>query len=132
MFKKLIYYFSNRRKEKQLVKYLSSIEGKQKLAEALTAPIRQKLDYVGVARRALVVDPLPEGALPDYGPDYDLMPADPTATVTRETFPMFELGSTIHFEEIKGRQFNVVKRQFVPHDPQAKIKFLTALMEQDA
>ncbi len=34
-------------------------EGKVALAQAMANPIRRNLDYQGLARRALVVDPLP-------------------------------------------------------------------------
>src|SRR5260370_39688229 len=39
-------------------------EGKIALAQAMANPIRRNLDYHGIARRSLVVDPLPQGALP--------------------------------------------------------------------
>jgi hypothetical protein len=39
-------------------------EGKVALAQAMANPIRRNLDYQGIARRALVVDPLPQGATP--------------------------------------------------------------------
>jgi len=37
---------------------LQTTEGKVALGQAMALPIRRNLDYQGVARRALVVDPL--------------------------------------------------------------------------
>lgn len=42
---------------------------KRKLGIAMAAPIRRSLDYHGIARRVLVVDQLPPGALPIYDKD---------------------------------------------------------------
>lgn len=38
----------------------------QQLGEAIAQPLRQRLDYESIARSALNVQPLPEGALPNY------------------------------------------------------------------
>jgi hypothetical protein len=45
---------------------------KRRLAASMAAPIRRSLDYHGIARRALMVDPLPQGALPTYDRDIDV------------------------------------------------------------
>lgn len=37
-------------------------------------PIRRSLDYQGIARRTLIIDELPEGALPYYDLDIDVAP----------------------------------------------------------
>jgi hypothetical protein len=50
-------------------KALGTPGGRAALAAAMAAPIRRNLDYHGIARRALVVDPLPQGALPIYSKD---------------------------------------------------------------
>src|SRR5271166_156786 len=47
-------------------------EGKLSLAQSMANPIRRNLDYHGIARRALVVDPLPQGAMPTYDRDIDV------------------------------------------------------------
>ena len=76
---------------------LNSPEGKQRLASALTNPIRQQLDYQSVVRRAVFVEPIPEGALPDYS--------------DRVLVPEFGLTSspTIKFSEIRERRFDDTK-----------------------
>lgn len=52
-------------KEEVIKTLLKTPEGKQQLAESMAAPIRQRADYISVARRAVVVEPIPEGALPE-------------------------------------------------------------------
>lgn len=40
-----------------------------KLAEALTAPLRRRMDYSSIAKKAFSVQELPKGALPMYDKD---------------------------------------------------------------
>jgi hypothetical protein len=47
-------------------KAMKSPSGLAALAAAMANPIRRNLDYQGIARRCLVVTPLPQGALPIY------------------------------------------------------------------
>jgi hypothetical protein len=84
-------------------------------------PIRRNLDYQGIGRRALVVDPLAQGAYPTYERDIDV-----TATVIssngtgpesrvfgdRVVVPTFELFSnpTVRIAEVRRRRFNVIDR----------------------
>jgi hypothetical protein len=46
--------------------------GRMSLARGFIEPLRRRMDYSGIARRALVVDRLPEGALPIYDRDPDV------------------------------------------------------------
>jgi hypothetical protein len=46
--------------------FLISAAGLQALGAAMALPIRRQLDYQGLARRVLQVEPLPQGALPYY------------------------------------------------------------------
>lgn len=98
-----------------------SNEGKLALAQAMANPIRRNLDYQGIARRALVVDPLPQGALPVYDRDIDVTAvvisghgSGPESRVFGEriTVPEFELFSnpTARISEIKRRRFNLIDR----------------------
>ena len=84
-------------------------------------PIRRNLDYQGIARRALVVDPLPQGALPVYDRDIDVAAVVVSSNGTgpesrvfgdRVTVPEFELYSnpTVRIAEVKRRRFNVIDR----------------------
>lgn len=59
-------------------KFCSSTAGKNALAAAMIAPLRRNLDYHGMARRCLMVQPLPQGAQPIYNkaPDVTAMVTD--------------------------------------------------------
>jgi hypothetical protein len=98
-----------------------SQEGKIALAQAMANPIRRNLDYQGIARRALVVDPLPQGALPVYDRDIDVAAVVISSNGTgpesrvfgdRVTVPEFEIYSnpTVRIAEVKRRRFNVIDR----------------------
>jgi len=87
-------------------------EGKLALAQAMANPIRRNLDYQGIARRALVVDPLPQGALPVYDRDIDVAAVVVSSNGSggesrvfgdRVTVPEFELYSnpTVRIAEVK-------------------------------
>lgn len=100
---------------------IMSHEGKIALAQAMANPIRKNLDYQGLARRALVVDPLPQGALPVYDRDIDVTAvvissngSGPESRVfgDRVTVPTFELFSnpTVRISEVRRRRFNVIDR----------------------
>ena len=96
-------------------------EGKVALAQAMANPIRRNLDYQGIARRALVVDPLPQGATPTYDRDIDVSAvvvssngSGPESRVfgDRVVVPTFELFSnpTVRISEVRRRRFNVIDR----------------------
>jgi HK97 family phage major capsid protein len=108
-------------KERAIEKLLLTSEGKMKLAASMQNPLRERLDYEGVFRRAAVVDPLPQGAMPYYDRDVDV-PAivigeegqTPETIVKgrRILVPLFELGSNpkIPFTQIKERRYNLIDR----------------------
>ena len=100
---------------------LMTQEGKIALGQAMANPIRRNLDYQGVGRKALVVDPLPQGALPVYDRDIDVAAvvvssngSAPESRVfgDRVTVPEFEIVSnpTVRIAEVKRRRFNVIDR----------------------
>jgi len=112
---------SPEQKERIVAKLLSTPQGKLKLAASMQNPLRERLDYEGVFRRAAVVDPLPQGALPYYDKDVDV----PAVVIgeegqTPETIvkgkrifiPLFELGSNpkIPFTQVKERRYNLIDR----------------------
>ena len=79
------------------------------------------LDYAGVGRKALIVDALPQGALPIYDRDIDVAAfviasngSAPESRVfgDRISVPEFELVSnpTVRIAEVKRRRFNVIDR----------------------
>ena len=96
-------------------------EGKVALAQAMANPIRRNLDYQGIARRVLVVDPLPQGANPSYERDIDVSATVVSANGTgaesrvfgdRVVVPTFEIFSnpTVRISEVRRRRFNVIDR----------------------
>ena len=100
---------------------LMTQEGKLALGQAMATPIRRNLDYQGVGRKALVVDPLPQGALPVYDRDIDVAAVVVSSNGTapesrvfgdRVTIPEFEIVSnpTVRIAEVKRRRFNVIDR----------------------
>jgi hypothetical protein len=112
---------SDDRRNELVERALMSHEGKLALAQAMANPIRRNLDYQGVARRALVVDPLPQGALPVYDRDIDVAAVVVSSNGTgvesrvfgdRVTVPEFEIYSnpTVRIAEVKRRRFNVIDR----------------------
>jgi len=81
----------------------------------------RNLDYHGIARRALVVDPLSQGAYASYERDIDVAAVVISANGTgpesrvfgdRVVVPEFELFSnpTVRISEVKRRRFNVIDR----------------------
>lgn len=112
---------TQQQKEQVLEQLLATPQGRMKLAASMQNPLRERLDYEGVFRRAIVVDPLPQGALPYYDKDIDV-PAivvgeegqTPEAIIKgkRILVPMFELASNpkIPFTQVKERRFNLIDR----------------------
>lgn len=113
--------FNESQRDEMIHQALSTQEGKIALGQAMANPIRRNLDYMGVGRKALVVDPLPQGALPIYDRDIDVSAvvissngSVPESRVfgDRVTIPEFEVVSnpTVRIAEVKRRRFNVIDR----------------------
>lgn len=112
---------SDAQRDALIERAIFSPEGKMALAQAMATPIRRNLDYQGMARRALVVDPLENGALPVYDRDIDVAAyvvssngSVPESRVfgDRITVPTFEIVSnpTVRISEVRRRRFNVIDR----------------------
>jgi hypothetical protein len=110
-----------------IAKYLKSPSGRQQLAASMALPIRRSLDYHGIARRALYIEPMPQGALPYYEPTYavqDSIVIDDDGDIKKKedywqgiagkrvTIPSFQIvaNPTIQISEVKRRRFNVIDR----------------------
>lgn len=113
--------FNESQRDEMIHQALSTTEGKIALGQAMANPIRRNLDYQGVGRKALVVDPLPQGALPIYDRDIDVSAvvissngSVPESRVfgDRVSVPEFEVVSnpTVRIAEVKRRRFNVIDR----------------------
>lgn len=113
--------YSDEASNEMIKRALETTEGKIALGQSMANPIRRNLDYMGVGRKALVVDPLPQGALPIYEKDIDVSAviisshgSAPESRVQgdRVTVPEFEVVSnpTVRIAEVKRRRFNVIDR----------------------
>ena len=109
------------KRDELISRALLTQDGKYALAQAMANPIRRNLDYQGIFRRALVIDPLPQGALPVYDRDIDVAAVVISSNGTgpesrifgdRVTVPEFEIFSnpTVRIAEVKRRRFNVIDR----------------------
>lgn len=112
---------TNEQKEYLISKALETDEGRAALASAMANPIRMSLDYQGIGRKLLVVDPLPQGALPVYDKDVDVrafvvpkrgFAPDQIVEGDRIQVPTFEIVSypQVRFQQVKERRFNVIDR----------------------
>lgn len=112
---------SNEKRDELITRAIMTQEGKIALAQAMANPIRRNLDYHGIARRALVVDPLDQGAYASYERDIDVAAVVISANGTgpesrvfgdRVVVPEFELfaNPTVRISEVRRRRFNVIDR----------------------
>jgi len=112
---------SDSQRDDLLTRAIMTQEGKVALAQAMANPIRRNLDYHGIARRALVVDPLAQGAYATYDRDIDVAAVVISSNGTgpesrvfgdRVVVPEFELFSnpTVRISEVRRRRFNVIDR----------------------
>jgi hypothetical protein len=112
---------TDEKRDEFISRAIATQEGKIALAQVMANPIRRNLDYHGIARRALVVDPLSNGAIPSYERDIDVaavvVSSNGTAIESRVfgeriLVPEFEIVSnpTVRIREVKQRRFNVIDR----------------------
>lgn len=91
------------------------------MAQAMANPIRKNLDYSGIFRRCLVVDPIGQGAYASYERDIDVAAvvissngSGPESRVfgDRVVVPEFELfaNPTVRISEVRRRRFNIIDR----------------------
>ena len=64
---------SNKRKHEIIGKYIRTAAGRQRLAASMIQPLRRRRDYTSVGRKAFYVEQLPDGALPIYDKDGNLL-----------------------------------------------------------
>lgn len=96
--------------------------GLRRIAYAMTEPLRKKLDYVGIGRKFLMTDLIPQGAAPYYDGDFDEVlgtklgargnPPTIESWSTRTEIPTFEIATvrSIKYAEINIRRFDVLNR----------------------
>ena len=121
-------------KETIIAQAMETEEGRVALAQAMVEPIRRSLEYQAVGRKLLMVDELPQGALPRYERDL----ASVAHVVSRRgaipdqiqegeeiLVPTFEIAAhpTVRLSEIKARRFYIVDR--------AQIKAKEAIQKEE-
>lgn len=111
----------NEQKEAVIAAALETAEGRVALAQAMVEPIKTSLMYQAIGRKLLMVDELPQGALPRYERDIAVKSAVipkrgsvPTHVVEAEELlvPVIEIASnpTIKLNEIRQRRYYIVDR----------------------
>jgi len=111
----------NEQREQIIAVALESAEGRTALAQAMVEPIKTSLMYQGIGRKLLMVDELPQGALPRYERDIAVRSyvipkrgSVPSSVVEAEELlvPVVELASnpTIRLNEIRQRRYYIVDR----------------------
>jgi len=114
-------HISNETKQRIISDLVKTAGGRAKLAASMVQPLRRRRDYSSVARKAYLVEQLPDGALPIYDRDPDV-----TAYVMGEEgeniiavskslrvlFPLFEIASNpeIPLTQVKERRFDLIER----------------------
>lgn len=136
----------NAARDAMIAQHIGTPAGRVKLAGAMVQPLRTQRDYTSVARKALQVEQLPDGALPMYDKDPDVAAyvigeqGDNIVSIVngeRVLYPLFEIASNpeIAMSEIRQRRFDVVQR--VVDKAKAEIQYVEdrytfALMDQMA
>ena len=118
------------RSQAQLAKLgalMQTATGRMKMAAALGPSLRRRRDYQSIARKALMVEVLPDGALPIYDKEFDetgqsfveaFVVGEEGGDIVRVvkpkrvTVPTFEIVANpmIPIAQIKERRFDVVER----------------------
>lgn len=112
---------TNDQRETIIAAALATPEGRVALAQAMVEPIKTSLLYQGIIRKLLMVDELPQGALPRYERDISVKSyvipkrggvPDSTVEADELMVPVFEIAAnpTIRLNEVKQRRYYVVDR----------------------
>ena len=112
---------SNELKSQIISEYIKTAGGRAKLAASMTQPLRLRRDYTSVARKAFLVEQLPDGALPIYDKDPNVTAfvvgeeGENILAITkprRVIFPLFEIASNpeIPLTQVKERRFDLIER----------------------
>lgn len=112
---------SNEVKQQIIGEYLKTAAGRAKLAASMIQPLRLRRDYSSVARKAFLVEQLPDGALPIYDKDPNVTAfvvgeeGENILAITkprRVVFPLFEIASNpeLPLTQVKERRFDLIER----------------------
>lgn len=112
---------SNEVKQQLIGDFIKTAAGRAKLAASMIQPLRLRRDYTSVARKAFLVEQLPDGALPIYDKDPNVTAfvvgeeGENILAITkprRVIFPLFEIASNpeIPLTQVKERRFDLIER----------------------
>lgn len=108
-------------KQQLISRYIKTARGRQRLANSMIQPLRQRRDYASVGRKTFLVEQLPDGALPIYDKDPDVVAymvgeegenIQAVQKPRRVLIPLFEIAAnpTIPLTQIKERRFDLIER----------------------
>ena len=108
-------------KEKVIDQYIGSSAGRRRLAASMIQPLRERRDYSSVGRKTFLVEQLPDGAIPVYDKDPDVVAyvigeegesITAVSTARRVIFPLFEIAALpkAPLTQIKERRYDLLKR----------------------
>ena len=110
-------------KKEELFNFLfTGPNGLKRVAYAMTGPLKELLDYHGIGRRLLKVDPIPQGELPIYDKDIaefasvrvanQGVPPQVETRVKRVQFPTFQMArnARVMYEDIQVRRYPIFDR----------------------
>ena len=113
---------SNTQKEELFNFLFTGPNGLKRVAYAMTGPLKELLDYHGIGRRLLKVDPIPQGEFPVYDKDIaefasvrvanQGVPPQVETRVKRVQFPTFQLAKNarVMYEDIQVRRYPIFDR----------------------
>jgi hypothetical protein len=112
---------SNDIKQQIIGEYIKTAAGRAKLAASMIQPLRLRRDYTAVGRKTFLVEQLPDGALPIYDKDPDVVAyvigeegesITAVAKPRRVIFPLFEIAALpkAPLTQIKERRYDLLKR----------------------
>lgn len=108
-------------KQKLISRLIKTASGRQRLAASMIQPLRSRRDYASVGRKTFLVEQLPDGALPIYDKDPDVVAyvvgeegenIQAVQKPRRVIIPLFEIAAlpTIPLSQIKERRFDLIER----------------------
>jgi len=108
-------------KEQIVEKFLNTSEGRKRIAASMVQPLRERRDYSSVGRKTFLVEQLPDGALPIYDKDPDVVAyvigeegesITAVAKPRRVIFPLFEIAALpkAPLTQVKERRYDLLKR----------------------
>lgn len=108
-------------KEKIIDRYVGTPGGRRHLASSMVQPLRERRDYSSVGRKTFLVEQIPDGALPIYDKDPDVIAyvigeegesITAVAKPRRVIFPLFEIAALpkAPLTQVKERRYDLLKR----------------------